>query len=151
VTPRRLLARLRTPVVAPMLGRRGFAAALGVVGAIQVAAGVWQFQTFRCPMLHAIGIPCPGCGASRACGALLYGDWDQAARLHLFAPLFLLAAALFALGAVLPDRPRDALVGAVGRVEGRTALTSLLLAALIVYWLARLLYAPLAFIRLVSE
>lgn len=138
----------RTPVLAPMLSRRGTAAATGLIGLVQVGAGALGFHTFDCPMLQITGFPCPGCGASRACGAILRNDWHQSAEFHLFAPMFLLALALFVLAAVLPPGGRDALAGWVGRVERTTALAPVTLVALLVYWIARLLYAPQDFARL---
>ena len=62
--------------------------------------------------------------------------------------LFLSAAALFLTAAVLPAAKRDALARRVERAERLTGLSSLMLAALLVYWLARLLYAPHDFTRL---
>jgi hypothetical protein len=106
------------------------------------------FRTLPCPMLHAIGIPCPGCGASRACGALLRGDWHNLVRLHAFAPLFLGSVVIFLLAAALPSQGRDALGRAVDAVERRSGAAKLLLLLLLVYWAARLLYAPGSFIRL---
>ena len=45
-----------------------------------------------CPMAGSFGIPCPGCGLTRATLALLHGDVRGALRLHplvwLLAPLF---------------------------------------------------------------
>jgi hypothetical protein len=146
--PAGILSRMRSPVVGPMLAHRGLSAAFGVLGIVQISAGALRLRTFSCPMLHATGIPCPGCGVSRACGAIITGHWNEALRLHLLAPFFLIASGLFVLAAVLPSRQRDQFSGLIASAERRTALTSILLLALIVYWLARLLYAPHEFARL---
>src|SRR5438045_8058239 len=57
------------PMLAPMLRERRLAIAMSAFGALQVAAGAFHFQTFPCPMLHGLRLPCPACCASRACGA----------------------------------------------------------------------------------
>ena len=44
-----------------------------------------------CPLRTATGIPCPGCGLSRALVALLHGHAADAVALHPFAPLVLAA------------------------------------------------------------
>ena len=49
-----------------------------------------------CPVYRLTGIPCPGCGLTRAWRCFLMGEWQLAVRYHplfLPAPLFLIAAA----------------------------------------------------------
>ncbi len=41
-----------------------------------------------CFVRHFVGIPCPGCGLTRAFAALARGEWAQAVRLHPLAYLF---------------------------------------------------------------
>lgn len=41
---------------------------------------------FGCPFKRIFGLPCPGCGLTRAWLCFLSGDWGQAIRYH---PLFL--------------------------------------------------------------
>lgn len=67
-------------------------AALGGVFAIIV----WQRLPF-CPLASIAGIPCPGCGLTRATLALAHGDVQHAFALH---PLVFVLAPLF-VGAVL--------------------------------------------------
>ena len=47
-----------------------------------------------CPMAGVLGIPCPGCGLTRATLALLHGHLGEALRFH---PLVLLVSPLVAL------------------------------------------------------
>lgn len=70
-----------------------------------------HFDFPLCPVASTFGIPCPGCGLTRATLALLHGDVHTALHLHplvwLLAPLFV----AFTGGAVLelvrdPARPR---------------------------------------------
>ena len=143
-----VFTRLRSPVLAPLLAQRGLSIGFAALGSIQILAGLVHFHTFTCPMLNATGVPCPGCGASRACAALLRGNWDDVARYHLLAPLFLAAVVLFSVSAVLSDGQRRRFSAFVANIERWTGLSAMLLAAVIVYWGIRVLYAPHEFARL---
>jgi hypothetical protein len=64
-----------------------------------------------CPMASSLGIPCPGCGLTRATLALLHGDVGAALRFHplvaVLAPLFIGFVGSATLDLVRdPTRPR---------------------------------------------
>jgi hypothetical protein len=146
--PARRESRWFAPVLGPMLRQRKLVLAMGVMGVGQLSAGIFHLPGVMCPMLHGLGVPCPGCGATRACAAMLRGDWHTWLTMHALAPCFLLAVFLFATAAVLPARPREAMIALIERIERLTGLTSLCLALLMIYWIARLLYGPAQFARL---
>ena len=57
----------------------------------------WATTGTGCWIRSTIGLPCPGCGMTRALWAALRGDWNTACRMH---PLwwlmpFILAAVIF--------------------------------------------------------
>lgn len=116
------------------------AAALGVLGvtAAQLLATALGVPLLGCPMRHLLGLPCPGCGMSRAGVALLRGDLAQAMHWHAFSPL--VAAIFLTLGvvAVLPEERRLAAAAAVARFERRRWMGLLLLAAFVGYWVFRI-------------
>jgi hypothetical protein len=70
--------------------RASIVLALGALGALIVSTHV-PF----CPMAAVLGVPCPGCGLSRATLALLRGHTGEALRFH---PLVLLIAPVFLWG-----------------------------------------------------
>ncbi|MCC6214562.1 MAG: DUF2752 domain-containing protein [Polyangiaceae bacterium] len=91
-----------------------------------------------CPTATIAGIPCPGCGLTRASWAVLRGDLAEAHRLHplvlIVTPLYLGFLAYAALDyvrgeATRPRSPRAA------RALSAAAMTVLVL--LLVVWLAR--------------
>jgi hypothetical protein len=118
-----------------------------VVAGAQVAA-VWAgVGGWPCPLKSALGIPCPGCGLTRASVALLRGEFAAACGLHAFAPVLLLGLAVVAVAGVLPAAQRAAFADLVGRFERRTKAAYVLMAAMLLYWSVRLLFLPGAFNR----
>lgn len=75
------------------VAQRGVQASL-----VATALGLgWYFELLPCPWALLLGIPCPGCGLSRAASLLLHGEWERALLLHPLSPLLVplvLAAAL---------------------------------------------------------
>jgi Protein of unknown function (DUF2752) len=131
--------------LASLLRDRRVALGLTLVAAAQVAAVASGVGGWPCPVKSALGIPCPGCGLTRASLALLKGEFAAAFRTHAFAPVLLLGLAALAVAALLPAARREAMACAVGRFERRTRAAYVLAAALILYWSVRLLFLPGAF------
>jgi hypothetical protein len=57
-----------------------------------------------CPFRACTGIACPGCGVTRAAGALLRGRWGDAVHLQPLMPLFALQVVAVWLAVVLRGR-----------------------------------------------
>ncbi|HEX8337207.1 MAG TPA: DUF2752 domain-containing protein, partial [Pyrinomonadaceae bacterium] len=133
--------------LASLLRDRRVSLGVTAVAAAQVAA-VWAgLGGWPCPLKSALGIPCPGCGLTRASVALLRGDFAAAFGLHAFAPVLLLGLAAFAAAGLLPAARREAFAGAVTRFERRTRAAYVLAAAVLLYWSVRLFFLPGAFER----
>lgn len=64
--------------------QRRAASALFCAAALGLA---WHFDLLPCPWASLLGIPCPGCGLSRAAALLVRGDLEGALRLHPLSPL----------------------------------------------------------------
>lgn len=90
-------------------------------------------QNTICPLRRVSGLPCPGCGMSRAFAHLAKGEWAAAASDHLLAygVAAELGLAWLAWGAALARRRPVRLPGWTGRV----ALAHL--AVLVAFWLGR--------------
>jgi hypothetical protein len=135
-----------TPILAQVLERRALGLVIGAAAVLHLGLMRFDLPAWQCPLRNVLGIPCPGCGLSRAITALLHGHWQLALARHAFAP-FVLAALVLIIGmALLPEAVRRRGIAGVARFERRTGLTALLLVALMVYWLARLLIFRGAFI-----
>lgn len=98
-----------------------------------------------CPFALAFGIPCPGCGLTRAAQRLLHADWQGAVRLHPLSPLlvpFVGVAALrwlvdYVRGSSAAHRPQSG----PAFLRCGPGAARLLLAVLIGVWGARFLGA----------
>src|SRR3954464_8848197 len=62
-----------------------------------IFAAIVGFRLPFCPLASVLGVPCPGCGLTRATLALAHGDLKHALELH---PLVLVLAPLF-IGAMI--------------------------------------------------
>ncbi len=65
---------------------------LEVLAAIAIAVAALSLTHIGCPIRFLFGVPCPGCGITRACSAFLHGHFAEAFRWH---PLFLIAVPAF--------------------------------------------------------
>lgn len=133
--------------LASLLLDRRVALVVTAVAVAQVAAVASGVGGWPCPFKSALGIPCPGCGLTRASIALLRGEFAAAFGAHAFAPVLLVGLAAIAVAGLLPAARREAFAGVVARFERRTKAAYVLAAALLLYWSVRLLFLPGAFNR----
>ena len=131
------------PLLGPLIEQRVVVIALVAMSAAQVALVGLRLPGWPCAFRRATGIPCPGCGLSRALAALARGDWHGALTLHAFAPLLAACGLLLLATVLLPAGARTRLARRIGDLESRTGLAVWGAAALLVYWVVRLLYYPL--------
>lgn len=134
----RMRAAWFTPVLASLLRQRAESFFLVGLGGLQAVASVTGYDFWDCPIRAATGVPCPGCGLTRAMDALLHGNWREALQVHAFAPIFLIGFVFIAVVTFLPVNLRLRVIDRVAWVEQHTGLTTLLLLGLIFYWGLRL-------------
>lgn len=142
---------VRIPVLAPILRNRLLTIVITGAAILQLGLTILKVPGWQCPVLHVLGIPCPGCGLSRAIVLLCRGNWQKALAFHLFAPVFVLGIILVAVTSVLPTNPRNFLIALMERIELRTGITSIVLFGLIFYWLARLIILQSTFVDLIKS
>ncbi|HET7541784.1 MAG TPA: DUF2752 domain-containing protein [Polyangiaceae bacterium] len=105
-----------------------------------IFSGIVAFRLPFCPLASVVGVPCPGCGLTRATLALARGDLKHALELH---PLVLVLAPLFigAVGSAAyryvrgPGRDRSLRPWLASRTV--SALGAALLLATLGVWIAR--------------
>jgi hypothetical protein len=109
-----------------------------VLGALAVA--MWSDFPL-CPMAGTFGVPCPGCGLTRATLALLHGDVHGALRFHplvwLMAPLFIGFVGMATLELVRNANERARPPRLDWSSRGVTVVAVFLLVAMLSVWLLR--------------
>ena len=120
-----------------LLRSRRTCAAIVLAGAGHLLITGAGLGGWPCPMRAVLGIPCPGCGLSRATLLFLQGHWQASFSLHPFAPALLLSLGLITAGLLMPDALRQRVAGVIAHIERKTRLTFLLLLGLILYWALR--------------
>ncbi len=101
--------------------------------------------SWPCPIRYGLGIPCPGCGLTRALKALGAGDWQQAMVIHAFAPLAAVMLILIGYISIAPVSHWQWILQRCRLAEQKTGLSTLMIVLFIVYWLIRLLFFREAF------
>lgn len=94
---------------------------------------------WNCPVLAATGVPCPGCGLTRAIIELVHGDFIQSFQTHAFAPIFLLAFIVIGVTMILPETQRRNVLAWISSLETRNGITAWVLVFLMLYWAFRLI------------
>jgi hypothetical protein len=147
--PRAMLPQTAFPPISPVLRDRKFTLVLVGATGLHIALVSLNLPSWECPIFRLTGIPCPGCGLSRATMLLLKGDLSGSLRFHAFAPVFLFAIIALILSVVLPKSILQPAIARAELIERKTGLTVLILGGLILYWLARLLFLQIAFVQLI--
>jgi len=148
-TSDRKVTWLQKPVLAELIGQRAACLVIGAFLAAHLAFHAVGIRLWFCPIRAGLGIPCPGCGMTRAVGAFLRGEWVHSLSLHAFVPLFLPAILLLGIAGFLPEETRLRLAHGVAALERRTGISGFVLTAALAYWLVRLLLFRETFFALV--
>jgi len=147
--PRAMVPQHVLSPISPILRDRKFTFALAGATGLHVALVSLNLPSWDCPIFRVTGVPCPGCGLSRATMLLLKGDLAGSIRFHAFAPIFLFAIVALILSLILPKSIIQPAIARAELIERKTGLTILILGSLILYWLARLLFLQGAFVQLI--
>jgi len=139
------------PLFATILRDRKLGSFICGAALLQLLLTLFGLPGWPCPLIHALGIPCPGCGLSRATVFLFQGHVKEAVTLHAFAPVLVLALGIITVCTLAPRQRIERLVTGTETLERYTGLTIILLSGLILYWLARLMILQAAFVRLIQS
>jgi hypothetical protein len=125
-------------LMADLVSSSRMATALLLAGVLQIALVSLGAPGWPCPFQEALGLPCPGCGLSRASVALLHGDLRSALLIHPFVVLVPAFLILVGAGALLPPPLRERVAAGLRRLEARVPLGLIAVIAFITFGLMRL-------------
>ena len=134
-----LAEQWKSPILATMLENRHDDRIFLGFGVLHLGMSLAGVPFWTCPIRAITGIPCPGCGLTRATFDLFRGDVYSSIKTHAFAPFFVFAFALLIAVLVLPKEQGNSLIETIRGIELRTRLTPILLALLFFYWFLRIL------------
>ncbi|HTL89249.1 MAG TPA: DUF2752 domain-containing protein [Leptolyngbya sp.] len=133
----------------PLVRSRKLCSILVAAAGIHFGLMSLNLPGWQCPIRHGFGVPCPGCGLSRATLELLKGHVHHALEIHAFAPIVLGVGGLVVTAIVLPKPKRIRLAQSVARLEDQTGLSILLISSFLEYWLIRLYFFTTELYRVV--
>jgi len=137
-----------SPISTILRDRRFGVVLIGALG-LHIGLVAVHLPSWECPFFRLTGLPCPGCGLTRACMLLLRGDVQGSIRFHAFAPIFLILISILIAGTLLPRSVAEPLIYKAETLERQTGLTIIILGGLILYWLARVIFFPTTFALLI--
>lgn len=135
--------------IATLLRDRRFGLVLTGALGLHVSLVLLNLPAWECLFFKLTGVPCPGCGLTRACMLLLRGEVQASIRFHAFAPIFIVLIAMMVAATLLPRSITEPLIHRAETLERQTGLTIIILGGLILYWLVRLLFFPTMFAPLI--
>ncbi|WP_343229892.1 DUF2752 domain-containing protein [Roseimicrobium sp. ORNL1] len=135
---RRLWRGLTVPWFSSLLEQTAMCRAMLAMVALLGGAHLMGWSIWPCFFANMTGLPCPGCGMTRATAALLKGQWGLAMKHHPFSPGFMVMAAFLAWAALAPKAWRDPVNRWVKAFERRTCLPLLFLVCTFIYGLIRM-------------
>ena len=132
-----------------LLRNRRFGLILTGALSLHIIFVLLHLPLWECPFFKVTGLPCPGCGLTRACLLLVQGDVQAAMKFHAFAPVFVILISMMMIATVLPKTVTEPLIQKAETLERKTGVTLIIFSGLILYWLARLLWSPTMFAQLI--
>src|SRR6185503_725205 len=124
--PRMTIPTMFAPIVSTILRDRKLNIAICSVASLQLLLTFFGLPGWPSPFFHAVGLPCPGCGMTRATLFLAHGDLGKAMTMHAFAPFLLIALGVVVFGAVSPRHYVKTFANKAESFERYTGITGLL-------------------------
>jgi hypothetical protein len=117
---------------------------LPLTSAVFAASALWSPTDLPgfvvCPFRAVTGLPCPGCGMTRAFCAIGHGDFAGAFGFNVLAPFVFAAALLLWAYALATLLKLDSVRVALERLRPTPRATRVMLAVTLVWWVVRLCF-----------
>lgn len=122
-----MLSQTAFSPIATLLRDRRFGLVLTGALGFHVSLLSLNLPAWECPFFRLTGVPCPGCGLTRACILLLRGEVQASIRFHAFAPVILVLIVILITATLLPRSVSGQLIEKAENLERRTGLTIIIL------------------------
>ena len=139
VSMRRIKDGLFAPVLGPLMQNRWIMVLLAAVAVVQVALIATGITAWQCPLKSTLGVPCPGCGLTRAMVLFAQGHWKAAIELHAFAPIFFGIGIFLVVGSILPAGLQQKVADQIAAFERLSGIVGLLTLSILAYWILRII------------
>lgn len=130
---------LFAPVLGPLMQNRWIIALLATLIVVQVVLTATGITAWQCPLRSTLGVPCPGCGLTRAMVMLAQGHWKAAIDLHAFAPILFGVGIFLVIGSILPAGLQQKIASQIAAFERLTGIVALLVLSILAYWILRII------------
>ena len=134
----RLADWMFAPTLALIMQNRWLLALIAGLAILQVGLAAAGWRGWQCPIHFISGVPCPGCGLSRAMALFIQGKWQTAIEVHAFAPLLAVAVGFLAITAIMPRGLHHQAARRVAAWEKRSGIVAFVVLAMFIYWGLRL-------------
>lgn len=134
----RLAGLIFAPTLALIIQNRCFLALIAGLSILQVGLTAAGWRGWQCPIHFISGVPCPGCGLSRAMALFIQGKWQTAIAVHAFAPILAVAVGFLAIAAIMPRSLQHRTARHVAAWERRSGFVAFVVLAMFIYWGLRL-------------
>src|SRR3979490_182877 len=118
-----MLSQTAFSPIAPLLRNRRFGLLLTGALSLNVVAIALHLPGWECVFFRVTGLPCPGCGLTRACMLLLRGELRASIKFHAFAPIFVLLIAMLTVSTLLPRTVTERFIIKAETLERQTGVT----------------------------
>jgi len=134
----RLADWMFAPTLALIMQNRWLTALIAGLAIVHVGLAAAGWRGWQCPIYLISGVPCPGCGLSRATALFIQGKWQTAMGVHAFAPMLAVAVGFLAIAAIMPRSLQHRAAQCVAAWESRSGMIVFLVLAMFIYWGLRL-------------
>jgi hypothetical protein len=128
-----------SPILGPLVRNRQAMIVLASVTVVQVILTTAGNIAWQCPVKSTLGVPCPGCGLTRAMVLFAQGHWKAAIELHAFAPIFFGIGIFLVVGSILPAGLQQKVADQIAAFERLSGIVGLLTLSILAYWILRII------------
>jgi hypothetical protein len=111
-----------------------------LTGIVFIGANMLGLRVWICVFRETTGLPCPGCGMTRAMSSLAKGNLASAMHYHLLSPIIFVGLLVMTIVTLLPQSKRQLILPLIEKAEHRSGFTALSILAMLAYGIWRIIH-----------